>query len=60
MPRRFVFWKNVTKAGGLLVVLVLSASMSTLEAVVLTSASAVAVDLIPALRKKETKPEHQK
>ena len=35
-------------------ILLLSASMSTLEAVVLTSASAVAVDLIPALRKKET------
>ncbi len=39
--------------------LLLSASMSTLEAVVLTSASAVAVDLIPAVRKKETKPETQ-
>ena len=35
-------------------VLLLSASMSTLVAVVLTSASAVAVDLIPAIRKKET------
>ena len=31
----------------------LSASMSTLEAVVLTSASAVAVDLIPAVSKRE-------
>ena len=41
------------------VILVLSASMSTLEAVVLTSASAVAVDLIPAIRKKETKPKTQ-
>lgn len=39
--------------------LLLSASMSTLEAVVLTSASAVAVDLIPTVRKKETKPEIQ-
>ena len=37
-----------------IMVLLLSASMSTLEAVVLTSASAVAVDLIPAIRKKET------
>ena len=33
--------------------------MSTLEAVVLTSASAVAVDLIPSVRKKGTKPETQ-
>ena len=40
-----------------IMVLLLSASMSTLEAVVLTSASAVAVDLIPAVRKKETTPE---
>ena len=40
-------------------VLLLSASMSTLVAVVLTSASAVAVDLIPAVSKKEIKPEHQ-
>ena len=37
-----------------IMVLLLSASMSTLEAVVLTSASAVAVDLIPSVRKKET------
>ena len=37
----------------LIMILLLSASMSTLEAVVLTSASAVAVDLIPAFRKKE-------
>lgn len=37
----------------LIMVLLLSASMSTLEAVVLTSASAVAVDLIPAVSKKE-------
>ncbi len=43
----------------IIMVLLLSASMSTLQAVVLTSASAVAVDLIPALRKKETKPETQ-
>jgi len=42
-----------------IMVLLLSASMSTLQAVVLTSASAVAVDLIPAVRKKETKPETQ-
>lgn len=43
----------------IIMILLLSASMSTLEAVVLTSASAVAVDLIPALRKKQTKPETQ-
>ena len=42
-----------------IMILLLSASMSTLEAVVLTSASAVAVDLIPSLRKKETKPQSQ-
>ena len=36
-----------------MMVLLLSASMSTLEAVVLTSASAVAVDLIPSLCKSE-------
>ena len=36
----------------IIMILLLSASMSTLEAVVLTSASAVAVDLIPAVRKK--------
>ena len=42
-----------------IMILLLSASMSTLEAVVLTSASAVAVDLIPAVRNKETKPEAQ-
>ena len=42
-----------------IMILLLSASMSTLEAVVLTSASAVAVDLIPAVRKKEMKPEAQ-
>ena len=36
-----------------IMVLLLSASMSTLEAVVLTSASAVAVDLIPTVSKKE-------
>ena len=40
----------------IIMILLLSASMSTLEAVVLNSASAVAVDLIPAVRKKETKP----
>ena len=43
----------------IIMILLLSASMSTLEAVVLTSASAVAVDLIPAVRKKETKSESQ-
>ncbi len=42
-----------------IMILLLSASMSTLSAVVLNSASAVAVDLIPSLRKKETKPETQ-
>ncbi|MBQ8393429.1 MAG: sodium/solute symporter [Clostridia bacterium] len=42
-----------------IMILLLSASMSTLEAVVLTSASAVAVDLIPAVSKKEIKPEKQ-
>lgn len=36
-----------------IMILLLSASMSTLEAVVLTSASAVAVDLIPAVNKKK-------
>ena len=35
-----------------IMILLLSASMSTLESVVLTSASAVAVDLIPAVSKK--------
>ena len=43
----------------IVMILLLSASMSTLEAVVLTSASAVAVDLIPAVRRKETKHETQ-
>ncbi len=43
----------------IIMILLLSASMSTLEAVVLTSASAVAVDLVPTVRKKETKPEVQ-
>lgn len=42
-----------------IMILLLSASMSTLEAVVLTSASAVAVDFIPSIRKKETKVETQ-
>ncbi len=42
-----------------IIILLLSASMSTLEAVVLTSASAVAVDLIPAISKKEIKQEKQ-
>ncbi len=43
----------------IIMILLLSASMSTLQAVVLTSASAVAVDLIPSVRKKDTKPETQ-
>ena len=43
----------------IIMILLLSASMSTLEAVVLTSASALSVDLIPSLRKKEMKPENQ-
>ena len=43
----------------IIMILLLSASMSTLEAVVLTSASAVAVDLIPSLRKKPIKAENQ-
>ncbi len=43
----------------IIIILLLSASMSTLQAVVLTSASAVAVDLIPAIRKKETSPKTQ-
>ncbi len=42
-----------------IMILLLSASMSTLEAVVLTSASAVAVDLIPSLTKKKIAPEKQ-
>ncbi len=42
-----------------IMILLLSASMSTLEAVVLTSSSAVAVDLIPAVRKKEFEPKKQ-
>ena len=43
----------------IIMILLLSASMSTLQAVVLTSASAVAVDLIPSVRKKQTKAETQ-
>lgn len=43
----------------LIMVLLLSASMSTLQSVVLTSASAVAVDLIPAVRGKAFKSENQ-
>ena len=43
----------------IIMILLLSASMSTLEAVVLTSASAVAVDLIPTVRGKGFKPENQ-
>ena len=40
-------------------ILLLSASMSTLVAVVLTSASAVAVDFIPSIAKKEIKQDKQ-
>ncbi len=43
----------------IILILLLSASMSTLVSVVLTSASSVSVDLIPAVRKKPTKPETQ-
>jgi Na+/proline symporter len=43
----------------IIMVLLLSASMSTLQSVVLTSASAVAVDLIPSIRKKEIKSDAQ-
>ena len=42
-----------------IVILLLSASMSTLEAVALTTASAVAVDLIPSVRKEKTKSKTQ-
>lgn len=43
----------------LILVLLLSASMSTLQSVVLTSASAVSVDLIPAVSKKEISSKQQ-
>jgi Na+/proline symporter len=43
----------------IIMVLLLSASMSTLQSVVLTSASAVAVDLIPSIRKKEIESDAQ-
>ena len=43
----------------IIMVLLLSASMSTLQAVVLTSASAVAVDLIPSVQKKTTNQDSQ-
>ena len=43
----------------IIMVLLLSASMSTLQAVVLTSASAVAVDLIPSVRRKATASDSQ-
>lgn len=42
-----------------IMVLLLSASMSTLQSVVLTSASAVAVDLIPTVSKKEVSSKQQ-
>lgn len=43
----------------IVMILLLSASMSTLQSVVLTSASAVAVDLIPSFRKKEINSDSQ-
>ena len=43
----------------IIMILLLSASMSTLQSVVLTSASAVAVDLIPAVSKKEMSQDKQ-
>ena len=43
----------------IIMILLLSASMSTLEAVVLTSASAVAVDLLPTVSKKEISAQKQ-
>ena len=43
----------------LILILLLSASMSTLVSVVLTSASAVSVDLIPEVTKKEITPKSQ-
>ena len=43
----------------LIMILLLSASMSTLVSVVLTSASAVAVDLIPSVSRKPIAPEKQ-
>ena len=43
----------------IIMILLLSASMSTLVSVVLTSASAVSVDLIPSISKKPIKPEKQ-
>ncbi|MBQ6906029.1 MAG: sodium:solute symporter [Clostridia bacterium] len=43
----------------IIMVLLLSASMSTLQSVVLTSASAVAVDFIPVIRGKTFKSENQ-
>ncbi len=42
-----------------MMILLLSASMSTLGSVVLTSASAVSVDLIPTVRKKPINPDSQ-
>ncbi|MBQ3235049.1 MAG: sodium:solute symporter [Clostridia bacterium] len=43
----------------IIMILLLSASMSTLVAVVLTSASSISVDLIPALLKKKIEPNKQ-
>ena len=54
MPRRA--WRSRSR---LRMVLLLSASMSTLQSVVLTSASAVAVDLLPAVRRKSTNSDTQ-
>ncbi len=42
-----------------LLILLLSASMSTLSSIVLTSASAISVDLLPELRKKDAKQDNQ-
>jgi Na+/proline symporter len=43
----------------LIIILLVSASMSTLQSIVLTSASAVAVDFIPTVSKKKIKPDNQ-
>ena len=51
------WWPFVLLA--VIMVLLLAASMSTLQSVVLTSASAVAVDFIPAVTKKEIEPKKQ-
>ncbi len=43
----------------LIIILLISASMSTLQSIVLTSASAVAVDFIPTVSKKTINPDNQ-